>query len=251
MELTALAPADAVAYFRARGIRGARAELETAAAPYGYHPLSLALLAGLVVNDPIRPGDIAAARQYDVSGDLVQRQHHVLEQAYAALTPAQQRLLSRIACFRGPVDPAAIAAIAEDDVDVRADLRALVHRGLLHHDTAKGRYDLHPIVRRYAYDRLTGADRAAAHAGLRDYFAAVPAPDRPQTLDDLAPVIELYHHTVRAGQFDEAMRSILRSHRTSQPTISSAPTILKSNSSAPSSPAARRWPGTGRRNCRG
>jgi tetratricopeptide (TPR) repeat protein len=44
------------------------------------------------------------------------------------------------------------------------------------------------------------------HTRLRDYFTAVPAPDARavQTLDDLAPVIELYHHTVGAGRYDEA-----------------------------------------------
>jgi tetratricopeptide (TPR) repeat protein len=63
---------------------------------------------------------------------------------------------------------------------------------------------LHPIVRRYAYDRLAAPDRAAAHTRLRDYFAAVPKPDKVTRLEDLAPVIELYHHTVRAGQLDEA-----------------------------------------------
>jgi tetratricopeptide (TPR) repeat protein len=79
-----------------------------------------------------------------------------------------------------------------------------VSRGLLHHDTKEGRFDLHPIVRRYAYDRLAGPDRAAAHTRLRDYFAAVPKPEKVTRLEDLAPVIELYHHTVCAGQFDEA-----------------------------------------------
>ena len=85
-----------------------------------------------------------------------------------------------------------------------ADLRDLVVRGLLHHDTKEVRFDLHPIVRRYAYDRLAAPDRAEAHTRLRDYFAAVPKPDKVTRLEDLAPVIELYHHTVRAGQFEEA-----------------------------------------------
>ncbi len=98
-ELLQMQPADAVAFFRALGLRGARAEIEAACLPYGYHPLSLRLLAGLIVNDLQQPGDIAAAKRLDVSGDLVQRQHHVLEQAYASLTPARQKLLGRIACF--------------------------------------------------------------------------------------------------------------------------------------------------------
>jgi tetratricopeptide (TPR) repeat protein len=174
----------------------------------------------------------------DVSGDLVQRQHHVLEQAYTSLSPARRKLLSRIACFRSPVNYDALKALAEEerteetasrrdanfivrvidafrrkDVPTRhfsspenlpSDLRDLIARGLLHHDLNTNRFDLHPFVRRYAYDRLAAPDRDGAHASLRDYFAAVPAPDKVHTLDDLAPVIELYHHTVRAGHYDEA-----------------------------------------------
>jgi tetratricopeptide (TPR) repeat protein len=215
VELTQMQPADAVAFFRTRGVRGARAEIQRACAPYGYHPLSLRLLAGLVMRDPQQPGDISAARRLDVSGDLVQRQHHVLETAYTSLDPEQQKLLSTIACFRGPVGYEAleqtlkVSADGTSDTfrvsDLDAALRELVDRGLLHHDRKTGKYDLHPIVRRYAYDQLGGAARTEAHGHLRDYFAAVPPPDRVQTLDDLAPVIELYHHTVRAGQYDEAI----------------------------------------------
>ena len=32
----------------------------------------------------------------------------------------------------------------------------------------------------------------------------MPEAEKVTRLEDLAPVIELYHHTVRAGQFDEA-----------------------------------------------
>ncbi len=213
-ELTQLAPADAAALFRALGVRGSRAELEQAGAPYGYHPLSLRLLAGLALHDLRQPGDIAAVQLLDISGELVQRQHHVLEQAYTTLPPDRQTLLSRIACFRGPVAYEALAALGQPTAADRpltaispsldSALHDLIGRGLLHRDAKTNRYDLHPIVRRYAYDRLTAAGRVDAHTHLRDYFAAVPAPEHVQTLDDLAPVIELYHHTVRTGQLDEA-----------------------------------------------
>ncbi len=234
-ELEQMQPADAVKFFHAQGIRGTHTEIEQACAPYGYHPLSLGILAGWIVGDLQQPGDIAAAKRLDVSGDLVARQHHVLEMAYNSLTPERRALLSRIACFRSPVKYEALKALAETEVDASpsppaplpegegridaaspsaplpkgegrldADLRDLVARGLLHHDTKAGRFDLHPIVRRYAYDRLAAPERAAAHTRLRDYFAAVPEPDEVTCLEDLSPAIELYHHTVRAGQFDEA-----------------------------------------------
>jgi tetratricopeptide (TPR) repeat protein len=222
-ELVQLQPADSVAFFRAQGIRGGRAEIEAACAPYGYHPLSLRLLAGLIVNDFQQPGDIAAAQHMDVSGDLVQRQHHVLEQAYTSLSPARQKLLSRIACFRGAVSYDALKALSETELSNSDalvvgglkrkqsegsldDLRDLIARGLLHRDLGTNRFDLHPIVRRYSYDRLAALDRIGAHSRLRDYFAAVPAPEKVRSLDDLAPVIELYHHTLRAGQYDEARK---------------------------------------------
>ncbi|MFL5384849.1 MAG: toll/interleukin-1 receptor domain-containing protein [Longimicrobiaceae bacterium] len=220
--LEQIQPVDAVAFFRAQGIRGTRTEVEMACAPYGYHPLSLRLLAGLIVNDLQQPGDIAAAKRLDVSGDLVQRQHHVLEFAFDSLTPVRQALLSRIACFRSPVTYDTLRALAETEAnpvsqvrsfflqlvaqasDLDADLRDLVARGLLHLERREGRFDLHPIVRRYAYDRLAVPDRAVAHLQLRNYFAAVPPTERVTRLEDLAPVIELYHHTVRAGQLNEA-----------------------------------------------
>ncbi len=82
MELTQMQPADAVAFFRSSGIRGGRAEIEGSCAPYGYHPLSLRLLAGWIKKDMQQPGDIRAARRLDVTGDLVQRQHHVLKVSF-------------------------------------------------------------------------------------------------------------------------------------------------------------------------
>jgi len=205
-ELIQMQPADAVAFFRAQGIRGSRVEIEAACDPYGYHPLSLRLLAGLIVNDLQQPGDITAARRLDVSGDLIQRQNHVLQHAYESLTPARRQLLSSIACFRAPVAYEALAVLSDYErrSEIDADLHDLIARGLLHHDRRASRYDLHPIVRRYAYDRLGRADRTAAHIRLRDYFAVVPEPERVQNLDDLMSVIELYHHTVRARQYDEA-----------------------------------------------
>jgi len=149
----------------------------------------------------------------------------VLDQAYASLGPMQQKLLSRIACFRRPVNYDALRALAKtksaglrvgalgrrkgvqisSEAALDCDLRDLIGRGLLHHDFGTNRFDLHPIVRRYAYDSLAELDRVGAHTRLRDYFAAVPEPEKMRNLDDLAPVIELYHHTVHAGQYDAAL----------------------------------------------
>jgi tetratricopeptide (TPR) repeat protein len=232
-ELSQMKPADAVEFFEKQGIRGSRVEIESACEPYGYHPLSLRLLSGLILSDLVQPGDIAIAKRLDVSGNIRHRQHHVLEQAYNTLNSSQKKLLGRIACFRSGVPYEALRALefssesstknslqawnipkmdATDPSDFESHLADLIGRGLLHrsdpsplYPTLSPLYDLHPIVRRYVYDRLTSSDRDMTHIRLVDYFDAIPKPTKVQKLEDLNPLIELYHHTVRAKKWTVAL----------------------------------------------
>ncbi len=85
-DLNALDPDDAVAFFRAQGVRGTRAEIEAACEPYGYHPLALRLLGGVIVKDKKMPGDIRVADRHPVLPELKgKEQHHILQVAYDAL----------------------------------------------------------------------------------------------------------------------------------------------------------------------
>ncbi len=199
---------DALEFMHAQGVtKGTPAEIANVCAEYGYHPLSLRLLSGLIAHDARKPGDIATAPRHDVHDDLIQRQHHVLEQSYNALPKRERALLSRIAAFRSSMNYDALLIFNTLGTEARFDIALddLRVRGLLQRDTANNRYDLHPIVRHYAYDRLS--DKMGVHTRLRDYFANIPAPDadKVQSIEDLLPVIELYHHTASAGRYDEAI----------------------------------------------
>ncbi|HEX3147773.1 MAG TPA: TIR domain-containing protein [Gemmataceae bacterium] len=204
MEVQQLPAADAVAFFHAQGIRGTPTEIETACVQYGYHPLSLRLLAGDIVADFQQPGDIAAANRFDVNPRLIERQHHVLEAVCVNLIPSQRSLLGLIACSRGRVEYKILKKLNEDKVRFDADLRELISCGLLQFHKKEQQFDLHPIVRRYVYDRLAAHTRASAHSRMRAYFATMPMTDKVTRQEDLAPVIELFHHTCCTGQFDEA-----------------------------------------------
>ena len=199
-----LAPDDVVSFFEATGVKGTRAEIGQAVATYGGHPLSVSLLARAIVKDQRMKGDIMAAGRHTVLDKLKGKQgHDILEIAYDEMSGERRELLSRIAAFRSPMDYRALETVATlKGAKLDAALDEFEARGLLLRDPDGERYDLHPIVRRYAYDRL--ADKAGVHGRLRDYFEARPAPERVETLDDLAPTIELYWHTVGAGRFDAA-----------------------------------------------
>jgi len=204
VELTSMQPADAVEFFHKQKIKGTHAEIEAVCATYGYHPLSLRLLAGRILKDFENPADIVVAQRLQIDGDIIQQKHHVLEVSYDSLPEQEQKLLSTIACFRSPIELKTLEAITESKENLDTDLHDLVERGLLHFDDKNKKFDLHPIVRRYTYERLTTPDRTTAHTRLIDYFEAVPKAEKAEKLEDFAPVIELYYHMVRAGMLDEA-----------------------------------------------
>jgi hypothetical protein len=207
--LTGLNNDAATALFQSLGIATTRAEVQAACEPLGYHPLSLRLLARAVRYSPTAPNDLRAAANYDPSIDLLGKREHVLKRAYDNLPARAQHTLSRLAAFRSSVAWRVLADVFGGGSAVQADLRLLEERGLLQRTVRRWEdgqtdtsYDLHPIVRRYAYDRL--ADRGATHGQLVIYCEAVPRAQRIRSLEDLAPAIELYHHLTRAERYDEA-----------------------------------------------
>ncbi|MEW6103252.1 MAG: hypothetical protein AB1630_05475 [bacterium] len=205
-ELTQMDKEDAVEFFHRQGVEGTRAEIEAACEPFGYHPLSLRLLSGMIIKDPKYMGDIVAWSRHNPLPELkgIRGEHHILELAYDSLDTQKQSLISKLAVFRNPMDYEAIAIFNEFKTEEEFDnaLIELVDRGLLLRNTQTNSYDLHPIVRRYCYDRLK--DKEGVHSRLRDYFETIPEPEKIESLDDLAPVIELYHHTVGSGRYEEA-----------------------------------------------
>lgn len=203
-ELTEMNKEDAVDFFHRQGVKGTRVEIETACEPFGYHPLSLRLLSGMIVKDPKYMGDVKAWTRHNPLSELKQKEHYILELAYSSLDSRKQALVSKLSAFRNPMSYDSISIFSEYKDHEKFDkaLNELEERGLLLRDIKNNRYDQHPIVRRYCYDRLT--DKTGVHSQLRDYFASVPKPEKVESLDDLAPVIELYHHTVSSGLYDEA-----------------------------------------------
>lgn len=193
---------DAAAFFRAHSIVGTEERIRDVCQSYGHHPLSLRLIAGLIVNDLAKPGDIEAFT-HQKSASL-KSQQNLLQFSYDALPPKQQILLSRVAAFRATISYAAMLAINPFDSEqlLQKGLAALIERELLQFDRPNRVYSLHPIIRHYAYARLI--DKDGVHTKLRNYFAAVPPPTKIEHLEDLSPIIELYHHSLKARLYDDA-----------------------------------------------
>lgn len=203
-ELTQLDKNDSVDFFQKQGVKGTRAEIEEVCDTFGSHPLSLRLLSGMIIHDLKSNGDINVWTKYNPVPKLIQKEHHVLELAYNSLDEKKRAFVSKLSAFRNPMDHDAVLIFNDfgDEKKFNDVLNELVYRGMLFRDEKSNKFDMHPIVRRYCYDRL--GDREGVHSRLRDYFSVIPSPEKIESVEDLAPIIELYHHTVRAGRYDEA-----------------------------------------------
>jgi len=85
-------------------------------------------------------------------------------------------------------------------------LDRLEDRGLLQWDRQTNRYDLHPVVRAYAFERLSADRRAQVYGRIRDHFSGQPEEDPAQVneVDDLRRSLEIYYALLGAGLLDEA-----------------------------------------------
>jgi tetratricopeptide (TPR) repeat protein len=207
LDLKGLSEDDAVIFLKSAGVRGSLADRRALCERFGHHPLVLRLLAGMIVHDPVAPGDISVAATYAPVRDAISREHHILDLSYASLSVDVQHCLSTMAAFRSPTAYPALAALElfHSEQQLRNALRELIDRGLLFFmSTNPVRYDLHPVVRQYAYERLL--DKQNIHSRIRDYFTTASSgiDDEIASVEDLQPLTEVFHQTVKSGQYDEA-----------------------------------------------
>ena len=152
--------------------------------------------------------------------------NHILHYRYESMPEKLREFASRLSALRGSIDfelakvlATAEPVLFETDEEIRKVLRSLVRQRILM--LSGDTYDFHPIVRKFFYSKLLNPK--SVHEKLVEVFRpraneVVPPPIRigpyvllsgevkVQSLTDLNPVIELYHHLVRAGKYDEAER---------------------------------------------
>jgi tetratricopeptide (TPR) repeat protein len=95
----------------------------------------------------------------------------VFEWSWALLNAGEQRVLARLAVFRGGFTRAAAAAVADASLGTLASLtqKALLRVGTVHEPET--RYDLHELLRQFALEQLsTNADEHAAVAARHSSF---------------------------------------------------------------------------------
>jgi len=233
--LQGLRPADAEVLMRGAGISGGSKTIQSYVQQHcDCHPLVVGVLAGLINDYMPARGDfdiwLAApdgGRSLDLGAlDLIQKRNHILDAAIQTLSPKALQLLQTLALLQRGADYELLMALnphlpaESDDIDdvsepaksaaakdLNDTIRDLERRGLLQYERGKRRYDLHPVVRGVASGRMRGDERAARGEQVVDYFTSKSPGtwDDADSLDDLAPGLQLVTTLTQLGRFDEAV----------------------------------------------
>jgi len=200
--LKGLSRFDAVQFLKSEGIEGTRAELERAGEIYDFHPLMLKQLSSAIKR--MRKKDIADAFKLNLIDQ--NEPQKILNRSFELLSAEEKKVVTVVSVFRSSFDFDTARALFPD-IDENAlwgVLCGLQQLGFIFYDEKEKRFDFHPIMRSFLYDNLTTKDKI--HERAAAYFQKMPPIKKVVKLKDLNPVIELYHHLVAAGKFDEALK---------------------------------------------
>ncbi|MFL5381842.1 MAG: hypothetical protein ACJ8GN_04945 [Longimicrobiaceae bacterium] len=207
-DLEALEPVEALRLFRSHGVRGSDADILEACRDAGHHPLAVRLLIGHVLNaGGEHRGHVYALPAAPAIIDLrpEDRRRHVFEIAYGGLDAKARELFGRIAIFTQPVPYQALqvcSPYAGKATFARA-VDELEQRGFLTYDAERSLYDMHPLVRQYAYAHLDSKERREGARKAYGYLAE-RLPDHELTLVTLGLNFEVYRQAIQAGLLEEA-----------------------------------------------
>lgn len=205
IKLTGLSKTDTIAFFKTEGIAGSDEEMIRAGEVYGFHPLMLKLLSTAIKRSFTK--DIKKA----FSGNLLTKAlidqkepQKILATSYNLLNTDEQKVASTISVFRTAFSFDAAKALLPKMKAERLEeiMMELCNLGFILYSEEQHIFDFHPILRSYLYDGLTGKDKV--HQLAITYFTALPSNEKVITLADLEPVIEQYHHLIRAREFETA-----------------------------------------------
>ena len=215
-DLGPLPLSDSVDFLETQGVRGPSAELAGICKEYDCHPLSLRVLSKVVVEDPLTPGAVSVLRRGELrDAALAHPTDRALSLAYRSLPDMAQVLLGRLATFHFPIAPRAALAVSPcDSASEFADMLGVLRRRELV-SLQDGHYNVHPLVRSYAYHRLPSAAKRDTHEMAVSYLlqadgsaAELRRTGITDTVDGVLPHLELFYQRLGAQDWDGVLKML-------------------------------------------
>jgi tetratricopeptide (TPR) repeat protein len=208
--LAGLEDEDALVLWAAANGRSEMPELLSLFHSFGNHPLFIQLLAREVANfEPA--GDFRAwwAKNsgFGLGRTAAEVREAVLERVVSKLSKDERHVLLIVAAFPMPMNGTTLNTVCASGKDSDRVLSGLTSRGLLGWAKQANRYDLHPVVRAFVWEKFDRSERSKVVDLLRKHLQ-----DRPRLqslegvskLEDLHQAFALFEILLEQKAFDEA-----------------------------------------------
>jgi tetratricopeptide (TPR) repeat protein len=219
MELGALSPDSGVGLLRAYGVTGADADLRRTVADYRGHPLSLTLLARILVTD--YRGDILQRFGIELLGTHIQGNVNALLDYYIRTFNEQDPELIYMYFFS-----VVRRAMRQEELDalssrstaghaLRKASQARLNRAISNLEnydliiTDSGEYDTHALIRSYfseRFRRTRETEFRQVHEILFRHFYMLPGEEKPSGMESLEPLYRAIYHGCMAGRYADALQ---------------------------------------------
>ncbi len=198
--LTGLSKEDTLEFFNCEKIEGTTEEILRAAAVYGYHPLMLKLLMSTLKRSLTKNIRDAFGKKIIVQNEP----QKIFFESFDILNDREKSVAARLSVLRSAFEFPAARALAPDFEEEQTwlILQELSKLGFILFEEMDQKFDLHPVMRSFLYDRLQ--NKIEIHELAINHLRQVSS-DNATTKIDLEPAIELFHHLIRVGKFDEAV----------------------------------------------
>jgi tetratricopeptide (TPR) repeat protein len=218
-ELPDLALDAAVDFLRSGGIDGPDRSVRQAAMAYGCHALALTVYLDYVryrgLASDIRKVDLPLT--FPAETTLADRLNRLLAHYYDHLGTRERTILNWVsvsprglemrefqeltaAGSAGPGNSHARGSVATDA------LRQLSSSALVtpNQDGTIVRFDSHPLIKAFCYDRLGSSERRHLHRQLLTLARSRPVPADPQAIDEIQPLLDVFWHALAVDDADTA-----------------------------------------------
>ena len=209
----------AVDFLRSGGISGPDRSVRQVAMSYGCHALALTVYLDYVryrgLASDIRNVDVPLT--FPAETTLADRLSRLLTHYYDHLGPRECTILNWISVSpRGlemhELEELTAAHTAEPDSSrarssaATAALRQLSSSALVafNQDGAVVRFDSHPLIKAFCYDRLDSGERRRLHRQLLTLAQARPVPASPMAIDEIQPLLDVFWHALAIDDVDTA-----------------------------------------------
>jgi tetratricopeptide (TPR) repeat protein len=213
IDLDNLTPEFGAQYLETLGVEGPDEELQRASADFDNHALALTLLGSYLVNrrdkDVFQRDTIPSLFDEPKKGGHARR---ILRQ-YEHLFKGKPELdvLRTLGLFDRPADKGALKVLRKLSRDAWADaLGNLRAARLVEYKTLDGDLDCHPLIREHFADEYRTSkpeEFRATQSQLYEYYSKL-APDQPDTIDEMTPLLYAVYHGCRAGEHQDALDSV-------------------------------------------